>query len=298
MKTIKFLQICFLALVLSFVGCKQDTLAPETNPSEVSTTETTPEEIIGTDAVGATTTPTISGMGGASMSPFTSDGKWLGNAPDCGRGSFYGYYVINTHDNADSNNYWDIRGNNFGTTRGTAGSNSSGVSFDIISWSNTVIRIRPKSTYLLDVKTNLSITVTTSTNLRVSYAVNVIGMIANGRGYGQCTWEVAYQRKIMGLSIPNPSAYSTSGSITASYIPQKGDVLHWGKSHTGIILSSPTSATANGVTTYTFILRERNSRCDENVLQTTQTFKKNNSAVVLGISSQATSLGKATTYWR
>lgn len=123
-------------------------------------------------------------------------------------------------------------------------------------------------------------------------------MIANGRGYGQCTWEAAYQRKLMGLSIPWPSAYSYTKTITSAYVPQKGDVLHW-KGHTGIILSSPTSTTLSGVVTYSFTIRERNSKCNENnATQTTQTFKRSSAAIVQGISSDNAGLGKALTYWR
>lgn len=243
--------------------------------------------------------PSISAIGGYSMSGFTAEGTWLGNVPACGRGSFYGYYVINTYDNSDAANYWDIKGSNFGTAKGSVSSNSSGITFDIISWSNTTIRIRPKAGYLLDVKTNFTVTVKTTSNLTASRTINVIGMLANGRGYGQCTWEAAYQRKLMGLSIPFPSAYSTSGTISASYIPKKGDVLHWGKMHTGIILSDPTVSTSGGVSTYTFTIRERNSKCNETyATQSTQSFKKTGSSVTQGISSDNSSLGKATTYWR
>ena len=287
----RFLQFVSVATLLAATSCQK--AQEEILPQE----ETTNVEY--SNARASASNPSITSIGGASMSGFTSNGTWLGNIPSCSRSPYLGFYVINTHDNNDNLNYWNINGTNFGTVRGSISSNSSGITFDIISWTNTVVQVRPKAGYQLDVKTNFTVTIRTSSNTTASRTINVIGMLANGRGYGQCTWEAAFQRKLMGLSIPFPSAYSTSGTINASYVPKKGDVLHWGKMHTGIILSTPTVSTSGGVTTYTFTIRERNSKCNETfATQSTQTFKKTSSTVTQGISSDNASLGKATTYWR
>jgi hypothetical protein len=159
-----------------------------------------------------------------------------------------------------------------------------------------LIKVRPIAPYTLDYKNSLSIVVKKPTNETGSYVVNIIGMIANGRGFGQCTWEAAFQRKQMGLGIP-PTAYTATANISAAYTPKKGDVLDWGTSHTAIIMTIPTATVSGG--TYTFTLRERNQSCNElTATQTTQTFKRSSTAVIQGISSANSGLGKATKYFR
>ena len=168
----------------------------------------------------------------------------------------------------------------------------------VLSWSNTQIKVRPISSYTLDYKNGMVVTVKSSAGATATRSVNVIGMLANGRGFGQCTWEAAYQRKAANRSIPSPSAYSYTGRVSNTYTPQQYDVLHW-NGHTGIIMTSPQTTTSGGVITYTFQLRERNQSCNELTATTsTQTFKRSATTVSQGIYSSNRNLGIAATYWR
>ncbi len=242
-------------------------------------------------------TPVISSITGPTYLPYVALGKWQGNTPQCGPGNYFGYYVINTHNNDDTDNYWFINGTGFGSTAGLVTSSSSGVTFQVLSWSNTLIKVRPKANWLLDYKTNLTITVKPGTGPFASKVVNVLGMIKKGRGFGQCTWEAAYQRLVANLSIPT-SAYSYTGSITVAYVPKKYDIVHWGTSHTAIIMTTPTTSNSNGITTFTFQLRERNHNCGEYAVTTTKTFKKSANSIIQGIKSANSTLGTATKYFR
>jgi hypothetical protein len=281
--------ISLLAFSVFVTACSKEAL---TNVAPTESAEST------TEVAEDRAAPTITSIGGGSIAGYFSDGKWLGNVASCGNGSYYGYYVINTHDSNNAYNYWTITGSNFGTAQGSVTSSSSAITFQVISWSNTSIKVRPSAPYTLDYKNNLSVTVKKTTNETGSYAVNVIGMIEAGRGFGQCTWEVAYQRKAANLSIP-PTAYTSTANISVNYVPAKGDVLDWGNTHTGIIMSVPILTTSNGIKTYTFSLRERNENCNENsASQTTKTFKKSTSAVTQGISSNNSGLGVVTKYYR
>lgn len=265
-------------------------------------------------------------IGGANISAgstyFVKGGQWQGNVNS--KGNYYLDYVINTYDNSDANNYWIITGSNFtiGDSQGKGNviSDSKGITFDIISWGKDkasgiqTIKVRPKATYLLDTKKNVSISVTNYLNQTCHKTINIIGMIQNGRGYGQCTWEVAYQRLLMSKTVPS-SAYMIGLKTDANYTPEKGDVLFWSKSHTAIILDKPirkskySSYTKDNIKydsliTYTFTLQERNYKYDEVAGSSLQTFiKRKNKAgtqilVDTGISSQAASLGKATDFWK
>jgi hypothetical protein len=273
-----------VTLAILFASCGNEEVTPVAN------------EVTNTELRGAA--PIITTIGGSTILDYFREGRWLGNVKACGSGSFYGYYVINTENSSDGYNYWTINGSNFGSAQGTVSSNSSAITFQIISWSNTSIKVRPIAPYVLDYKDGLNVIVKKSTNETGNSIVNVIGMLANGRGFGQCTWEAAFQRKQMGLGIP-PSAYTATGNISASYTPKKGDVLDWAASHTGIIMTNPITTTANGVTTYSFILRERNQNCNEKTAtQTTQSFKRSSTAIIQGISSANAGLGKVTKYFR
>lgn len=240
--------------------------------------------------------PVINSITGDTYLPYVSQGKWQGNV--CNQGNYYGYYVINTIDVNDVSNFWNINGSGFGSSPGSVVSLTSGVTVQLISWSNTVIKVRPVSSYALDYKTGVTLKVTPVSGPYVTKSINVLGMLKKGRGFGQCTWEAAFQRKVAGKSVPSPSAYSSTGNITVAYVPQKYDVVHWNNQHTGIILTTPTVSTSNGITTYTFQLRERNHTCNETATTTTKSFKKTSSSIVQGIKSANSTLGSATKYWR
>ena len=301
----KFL-LCTMCIVPMAFGCQknQQSVSPESG-TPVAKGAGVPELIIG----------------GATMSGYVTNGKWDGQATSCGTGTglYYLDYVINTDNNSDANNYWTITANNFsfGAAQGTGSvtTSATGVSLQVISWSNTQIKVRPIASYQLDSKPGMTVTVTNSSAQACSKTIDVIGMLGNGRGFGQCTWEAAYQRKLLGLGIPSPGAYATTGNIDANYIPQKGDVVHWSQSHTAFVLTVPTrtatysrvvigGVTYDSLVTYSFTLRERNYACNEVAGSSTKTFsKRKNSAgtqilINTGINSMAGSLNYATAYWR
>jgi hypothetical protein len=294
------LQITVVVLFALTTSCKKEkqSIDNENQKIEISST---PEEQV---ANAITTTTSISSISGGSASVYFQNGQWSGNAPQCLSYSnqYQGYYVINTEDAANSLNYWTINGTNFGTLSGTVTCSSAAIALTIISWTNTSIKIRPSASYQLDFKTGVKISVTPkNSEVSANKTINVLGMLQNGRGYGQCTWEAAYQRKLAGLSIP-PTAYTTSGTVNKNYVPQKNDVLHWGTGHTGIIISIPLKVVVgsgvSAISTYTFSLRERNYDCQESGITTSKIFKVSSTQMMTGIASAASALGSATTYWR
>jgi hypothetical protein len=98
----------------------------------------------------------------------------------------------------------------------------------------------------------------------------VIGTI-NTRGYGQCTWYVAYQRKYNNKNIPYP-AYAITNYIDATYVPRQWDVVDFGTkttsgingAHTSVIISPVSlnsvknSSDGSTTTTYSFTIGEMN----------------------------------------
>lgn len=281
--------LAFVCIALALFSCTKEQFEESLTTSNLVESNLEPRS-----------SPSITSIGGGTIAPYFSNGKWLGNIPSCGQGNYYGYYVINTIDATESQNYWLINGSNFGTTKGSLSLNASGITLTILSWSSTQIKVRPTSSYTLDYKTNIQLKVTTSTGSSVSKLINILGMIKAGRGYGQCTWEVGYQRLLAGLTIPSTAFYS-KGAITNKYVPKKYHIVHFlsgNIKHTAIIISVPTVSTSNGITTYTFQLRERNENCNETYAsQTTKTFKVNSTSIVAGIKSNNANLGSATDYF-
>lgn len=240
--------------------------------------------------------PSINTIGGSTITGYFTDGKWDGNVN--GAGNYKGYYVINTYDNYNSYNYWEISGNNFGSKANTSQvySNNSAISFDILSWTNTSIKVRPKANYTFTYTKGLNVYIKNSGSNVGSISINAMGMIQNGRGFGQCTWEVAYQRLNAGLSIPS-TAYSYTGQIDKNYTPQLYDVINW-SGHTSIIVSTPVLKELNGTKTWTFNLRERNYNYEEEAITTSKSFSRTSTTVKSGIKSAASSLGVASKYYR
>jgi hypothetical protein len=302
MKNSILFSAIFVTLAI-FSACKKES-NPETT-TELEAVATLQNDTTNTQTMGISSLiaagPSISSIGGGTANGFFQNGQWSGNVSACaknGYNTFLSYYVINTEYSSDGLNYWLINGSNFGNATGSVSTNSSAITMQVLSWSPTQIKVRPIAPYVLDYKNGMIVTVKTSTGLTTPRSVNVIGMLANGRGFGQCTWEAAFQRKLVNRSIPSPSAYSSSGSVNKSYTPQQYDVLHW-SGHTGIIMTSPQSTTSGGVVTYTFQLRERNQNCNELTATTsTQTFKRSPTTVTQGIYSANRGLGVAVTYWR
>jgi hypothetical protein len=277
-------------------SCSED----EVEVNDVVSTNATLEEITNNTEELEVRNTGITSIGGGTSSGFFSNGQWLGNTPACGRGSFYGYYVICTTIPTHALNYFTINGNNFGTTKGTVTSSDAAISLEVLSWSNTQIKVRPIAPTRLDYKVGITLTVNKSDKTKInSHKINLLGMIEIGRGFGQCTWEAAFQRLQMGLSIPT-TAYRSTAAIDYTYVPRKGDILHWGTSHTGIIIDAPTRALgSDGTITYSFSLRERNESCNETTAsQTKKSFAIRNRVITTGIASNNSRLKAATTYFR
>jgi hypothetical protein len=123
-----------------------------------------------------------------------------------------------------------------------------------------------------------------------------VGVIQT-RGFGQCTWEVAKERLDGGKSIPSPGAYSKTGNISASYVPQKYDALTFGEKHVAIIASSPEKTTSkDGTITWKFTVNERNAAWDEKKSSSTQMFSVKSGKITHGIGSNAGYIADG--YWR
>lgn len=233
-------------------------------------------------------------------------GKWTGqpsHAPN--RGKYFDFYVVESQ---NGNYFWDISGKNFGTTRGgvwildpVTMTPLKDVSVTISSWSNERIRIIPRGKYTIEstgayLCVSRSLTLPNrSSSISDTHNAPLIGLIQT-RGFGQCTWEVAFQRLKAGKTIP-PTAYPSNRiNITASYIPQKDDVLFVDSSHTAIITSSPSRSVNNGVTTWTFTVTERNADWKETRSSRTATFAVSGATVRTPIRTIMTKAFNS--YWR
>lgn len=249
----------------------------------------------------------ITGIAGHSDGSGVKNGKWTGqplHAPN--RGKYNGFYVIESQ---NSNYYWDILGKNFGKTQGSVWllDRSMKPVRDIKitiargGWTDTKIRVVPVGPYTLESR-ELYLCVSRTGDLPNSsnswsdtFYVKVIGAIQT-RGFGQCTWEVAYQRLLSGKSIPSRAYPSNMVSITSSYIPQKDDVLFVGTRHTAIITSTPKRQSSGGTTTWTFTVTERNHDWNETRSSRSSSFSVSGNRVITPIRGGMTSPFDA--YWR
>lgn len=246
------------------------------------------------------------------------NGRWDGQpaaAPASASNKYVGFLVCDTFytaENIGSNPYYlEIHGTNFGTQMGNVIltlatlplPTPSPVSAHVSSWTNTKIRVKLMAPYTFRqqgyASPKVRFTVRTASNLTVSRNYPVVALIKS-RGFGQCTWEVAYQRLLASLQIPSPNAYPiTRIPIQASYEPRRYDVLYWGNNHTGIITSTPVAtALPNGATKWTFAITERNWNWHEERHTVGAEFRVRNGQILQGIRSGASSLGDATKFWR
>jgi ABC-type Fe3+-hydroxamate transport system substrate-binding protein len=85
------LLLPLLALVVFFSCNKKDELTSPSKQNPTPSSNLTITEASGQEQPIAKATVAISSIGGGSISPYFSNGKWLGNVPACGSGSFYGY---------------------------------------------------------------------------------------------------------------------------------------------------------------------------------------------------------------
>lgn len=222
-------------------------------------------------------TPIIS-----SISGFTDYNTGITNGKvdmSCGS-TWNGNYAINDQPGT----FWLIlNGSNFGTARGSV--TLAGNNVNIVSWSNTSIRIDPTLPYHAQVTAILKIT--TAAGNVLNYALNTVPAIRT-RIFGQCTYHVALTRQQMGLN-PSPSAYSGYSSITGAYVPRAGDQYQWtisnGK-HTAIVVgvSGPVSSTG-GVKTWTLTISEQNATCQNAVRSYTTPFQTRTSGATTSVAA-------------
>lgn len=174
---------------------------------------------------------------------------------------------------------WTISGRGFGTRSGAVTfSNNSIRSKRIISWSDSRITFVATSSIEFEYDSNLMLTVWVSNGsvcrFGDQFRTKAVGMIKN-RGFGQCTWYVAYMRQTHGKSIPSPRAYDFSGWIGATYEPNPWDGLIFRYAstldqHVGVIgpvVNKQISRNSRGesIVTYTFEVWEMNAAWDEAV---------------------------------
>lgn len=253
--------------------------------------------------------PVITSIGGYSDGVGVSNGRWTGqpsNAPSTAINQYKNFLAIDTWEWSSSvASYWDINGSGFGATQGTQGAvwldpgyycPCQFAVYSIMSWSNTKIRVKVVGMWGWAYATNVKVRVRTSTGA-TTFRTESIVATPKGRGYGQCTWEVFFQRKVAGLTPPVPAYPTTKVSIGPNYVPQKWDVLYRNTTHTGIITSTPAVATySDGKKEYTFTVTERNARWDEARSSITAKFAVKNGVVVQSLFMNTGST--ATHYWR
>lgn len=83
-------------------------------------------------------------------------------------------------------------------------------------------------------------------------AVNICPCVGGYGNYGvvfsQCTWWVAIRKGQLSNTYPTPTPYSSFGSISTNWTPQRGDQLAWGTTdHQAIIESVQTTQTTNQI---------------------------------------------------
>lgn len=239
--------------------------------------------------------PKISGITGYSDGVGVVNGKWTGQGPACNnaRGNYYGYYAVESQ-NAS---YWTIKGSGFGTSKGKVTVSNSSITLTISSWKDTEIKVSTKVPYSYTFKTGITLTVKNAQNQSVSKSISTFGIIKT-RGYGQCTWYVAYKRLANGKAIP-PSAY-TSTTIDTKYVPKQWDCLNYGGKHVGIITSSVRKSEKSGIITYYLTVGEMNATCNESESSYSAQFivDTKNKKITKYIGSNAGSTYKATGYYR
>ena len=230
-------------------------------------------------------TPVVTSITGYSDGFTVSNGRFVGQIAALPPGGTNRYKNFLASDSYQMGNptanpyYWDIKGSNFGTTRGTLdfGVNPNPfTSITIVSWSATAIRVKVVATRPF-LSCPIALKVTNSTGQSsAAFKDNVAGTIS-GRGAGQCTWYAASMRLQNGLSIP-PSPWGTNGSIPGvggldnGYRPKLWDcVIYAG--HIAIITTTPVQTNnADGSIKWAFTVSEYNAQWTESLLTSTRYF--------------------------
>jgi hypothetical protein len=226
------LAIATLAIVF-FAACEKtevaapsfQNVAPEKVEATNSFTTATEQTTASARAVAAA--PTFASFRANNTSVLAY--KWCTNGTD-----WKPYLVTDIYESS----YFTLSGDNFGSTKGTVelvGANDYSVSD--ITWATNgksiSFRIRPKSTGAAPVTgANVRITLPNNSATRTTTGGYSFIPYAKTRQYHQCTWWTTIRRIDKGLSVQS-TAYTTSGSLDANYIPQSNDILIWGTSASG-----------------------------------------------------------------
>lgn len=214
-----------------------------------------------------------------------------------------------------------INGSGFGASQGTSSVNFVGLSSyfvtSIVSWSNTQIKVKVRSSYSsLPAPTSLNnnvqpyMRVSTSAGI-ASRAIRVLSRVTTKR-WGQCTWWANRRRGETGRSIQaRGAAYSGySGTVNANYVPATGDILIWDQVHQAFVESVTSSSTAwvNNIRTVTYTVNLSEYNVTPEVLSyytTTVSVRETRSSTTGAISRQIVSgmyrsgrASSATNYFR
>lgn len=254
---------------------------------------------------------TISSVSGWNATGMVSNGKWTGQPTFSRPPKSNAYLDMIAVESQNSDATFTVTGKNFGTSVGSvqlldsSTNKISGVSITINSWSNTQVKFTAKSQYWFTFCKGGFIRISRDTNPPpMSYegaalfpVKGFVGTIKT-RGYGQCTWYVAKRRIDAGKTIPT-RAYSTTASITASYVPTQWDGLTYAGKHVAIITSKPSKVQkSDGSVVYSFTVSEMNATTDEKETSNPRTFVVKGGTVVTPIGSLAGSAYAADGYWR
>lgn len=267
------LSIILFGLVLFIYGCSEQPTQPPHDSSFNSIQEPVASEPMLSGNTLTEAGPKITKVSGYSDGVGVVGGVYQGqpaSAPSWASNKYKGMLGVDA--SPTMNDYWDILGSGFGTSSKlvTIVNNSTGsvlkdFTIRIILWTDSKIRISVshKDDYKFTFMKSISIKVTLSgTSASVYPLTGVVGLY-KGRPWGQCSWWVARNRMSLGLLAP-PTAYSTTGNISESYIPKRSDCLTYGTKHVAYISSEPEKKTlADGSVQYTFTVSEMNAKWDE-----------------------------------
>jgi hypothetical protein len=241
--------------------------------------------------------PTISSISGYNDTVGVVNGQWNGQGAACkyAHGNYFGYYAMESQ----STSWLQINGAGFGAKSGTVTASDPNIKLSISDWSDNAITVNTKVPYTYMAVPGVKLYVTSSSNHTSNpFVMNVMGIIQT-RGYGQCTWYVAYERLLNHLLFP-PTAFYVAGPINYNYQPQQWDCLAYSTEHVAIITSAVHKNTVGNITTYTFTLGEMNPKCDEKIWAYAATFSVDTGkkTYINGIGTNANPTWTATGYYR
>jgi hypothetical protein len=254
----------FFTLALWLTACHKDTLAPNASPAEqmadaANSTESYRQKTGASTTLSVEQTPESLVLAAPTISSISSSENTIG--------AVFGTYKNYLGIDFDGQTEWIVKGNNFGTARGSV--TFIGVPFIVTqtTWlSNTSIKLRVKSTGTRATPTIFGqLKVITSSGLSVVKTGILIVPTINSRQYGQCTWWATARRIETGRSVQlRGQSYSGGRVIGTDYIPEVGHLLMRpaAPQHQAFIETVSTTSTnwANNqrIHTYTISISEAN----------------------------------------